>query len=267
MLSEPETNAVPLGDYPLWNETLELMQLYDVGQSSAIVWECEALGVIATLLEKPSDSSKLKKRGEEMASLIAAHMWLPSPVNIFTNVMLNGTAYPRFSPTSFYPMLAGIASDAQATALITDWLTNADKFCVPRSASAAAWPPKNATVGKCYWGLPSISADDPVYSGTTGYWRGPSWTPQSFLVFLGLRRYSHLLSVKNALEGLVRQQLDLLLSVWRPHHHVCENYPSSLVNNSAGADPKTVNSCTGNQFYIWGGLPALAAMVADGFYE
>lgn len=264
----PPRYDVP-GDYPLWNSSLELMQLYDVGQSSAVVWECEALAAIADLLGKRADATKLRAREKQLGAAIAKHMWVPAPLSVFSNVMLNGTAYARISPTSFYPMLAGVATDAQASALVTEWLTNPTRFCVPRSNGSDAWPPKDAAVNGCYWGVPSISADDEDYSGTTGYWRGPAWMPQSFLVFLGLKRYAHLPAVQDAMAGLVRQQLDLVLSVWRPHHHVCENYPSSLVNSSGTTgkvDGTKENTCTGNQFYIWGGLPALAGMIADGVY-
>ena len=153
-------------------------------------------------------------------------------------------------------MLAGIATDEQAAALVGAWLTNKSRFCVP--ASADAWPPAQALHEpsanqdqparprpQCYWGMPSISADDPDYmvadtqSGI--YWRGENWAPQSFLVFLGLQRYAHLAVAREALEGLNKQALDLMMSVWRPHHHICENYPSVLRNDTADGN----NECTG----------------------
>jgi hypothetical protein len=162
-------------------------------------------------------------------------------------------------------MLAGIASDAHATAMITQWLTNRSRFCVPPTPDL--WPPPATAVGDCYWGVPSISADDPQYlvpGGSSGiYWRGENWSPPAYLVYLALRRYAHLRVAREARQGLVAQQMELLLSTWRPHHHVCENYPSSLRNTSSGGPvgrTSPQNECTGNRFYIWGGLPALAAL-------
>jgi len=76
--------------------------------------------------------------------------------------------------------------------MITKWLVSPSRFCVP--ASAADWPPKaherreDALGPACYWGMPSISADDAdfmVAGGTSGiYWRGENWSPQAFLVYV-----------------------------------------------------------------------------------
>lgn len=165
-------------------------------------------------------------------------------------------------------MLTGIATDDQATRMVTSWLTNKSRFCVP--GSPTQWPAANTS--GCYWGVPSISADDPDYlvpGGTSGiYWRGETWQPQVYLVYQsllrygiseaayncwGLRqklcvmvvrvfdRYDHIPVVRNARLGLCAQQKDLFLTVWNATHHVCENYPSTL-----GA---TV-ACTGNNFYM-----------------
>ena len=164
--------------YSLWNSTSHRMRLYDVGQSSALVAECEALAEIATMLGQSADAARLKQRASELGALINRHMWLPE-LSVYSNVLLNGSAYPRISPTSFYPMLAGIASDEQAERMVATWLTNASRFCVPKDA--AAWPPPSGPPSErvnvtCYWGVPSISADDPqfmVAGGTSGiYWRG-----------------------------------------------------------------------------------------------
>lgn len=106
------------------------MRLYDVGQSAAMAAECEALAVLADLVNRSTDAALLRARHAEMASLIAAHVWDPA-LGIFTNLLANGTRYPRISPTSFYPMLAGVATDAQAEQMVSVWLTDRSRFCVP----------------------------------------------------------------------------------------------------------------------------------------
>eukprot|EP00935_MAST-01C_sp_MAST-1C-sp1_P000797 g797.t1 len=245
--------------YSLWDNATHRMRLYDVGQSAAIVAECEALAAIAGLIGgHDADVAMLQAHQKELGGLISEYMWV-EPLGVFSNVLLNGSFYPRIAPTSFYPMLAGIATDEQAETLVRAWLTNSTRFCVP--VSAAAWPPaeqkpQNQT---CFWGMPSISADDPAYMASSyNYWRGFNWAPQSLLVYLGLTRYSHLKDVKDALAGLSAQQLELMLSVWRARHHICENYPSVLQEDAA--------ECTGNWMYIWGGLPALIALIQAGLY-
>jgi hypothetical protein len=42
----------------------------------------------------------------------------------------------------------------------------------------------------CYWGLPSISADDPAFP-KLGYWRGYVWGPMVQLTYWGLQNYQH----------------------------------------------------------------------------
>lgn len=136
-------------------------------------------------------------------------------------------------------------------------------------------------------GVPSISADDPMFlvaGGTSGiYWRGQTWAPQAYLVYKALERYDHIpvwpylsltchcnfgiiglqliscellfaapvQAIRAAKSGLAAQQLSRINSVWQAHHHICENYASTW---DAGGD------CTGNHLYSWGGLSAYIAL-------
>ena len=67
------------------------------------------------------------------------------------------------------------------------WLLNASRFCVSPTAN---FSDNNAS---CYWGLPSISADDVAFP-KLGYWRGYVWGPMSLLTYWGLSHpaYAHL---------------------------------------------------------------------------
>lgn len=251
----------PPVNYSLWDSETKRMRLYDVGQSAAVAFEAEALAEIANVLGHTADAKELRLRQQTMSRLIADNLW-SKELNVYSNMLFNGSLYPRIAPTSFYPLLANIPSDDQVRALVVHWLTNQSRFCVPVSPSH--WPPSESTADSsdnrtCYWGVPSISADDPdflVPGGTSGiYWRGETWSPQAFLVYLCLQQYPHVSEARDAAAGLVKQQLDLMLSVWRSRHHVCENYPSYR-NETAG--------CTGNQLYMWGALPALMAMMEAG---
>ena len=49
------------------------------------------------------------------------------------------------------------------------WLLNSTRFCISED-----WP--SGVTDDCYWGLPSISADDPAFP-PLGYWRGYVWGP------------------------------------------------------------------------------------------
>ena len=128
----------PGGGYNFWDSATHRMQLYDVGQTAAMVGEAKALATLATLLGHDDDAAMLRSRAANLSALVQEHMWLPS-ASVYSNVLANGTVYKRISPTSFIPLLAGIASHEQAQATTAAWLTNGSRFCVP--ADAAHWPP------------------------------------------------------------------------------------------------------------------------------
>ena len=99
----------------------------------------------------------LRARSSDAAAKVAAHLWDESS-GIFVNRFSSGAFNPRISPTSFYPLLAGVASSERATSMMTGWMLNASRFCVTANGDFIG---NNAS--GCYWGLPSISADDPAF--------------------------------------------------------------------------------------------------------
>ena len=110
----------------------------------------------------------------------------------------------------------------------------------------------------CYWGLPSISADDPAYP-PLGYWRGFVWGPMALLTYWGLSHpaYTAAPLVTVARRGLCSQMGELFLSQWRAHRHVCENY----------SPWRNATECTGMHFYHWGGLAGFIGLLDAGFYD
>lgn len=76
--------------YELWDPVAYRMRLFDVGQSSAIAAECEALAIIADALGKDSDAKLLRSRQAQMTTSISAHMW-DDALGVFCNVLFNGT--------------------------------------------------------------------------------------------------------------------------------------------------------------------------------
>ena len=112
---------------------------------------------------------------------------------------------------------------------------------------------------ECYWGLPSIAASDPAYP-PLGYWRGYVWGPMAQLTYWGLQRYDHVPAVRAGRKALCRQMLALMLSQWRAHRHICENYnPHRTADTSHG-------DCSGTRFYHWGALTGRLTMIEEGRY-
>ena len=90
-----------------------------------------ALSKLAFIIGRYDDSIMLKKRGDDMKNRIQNTLW-HKELGIYANRLLNGTFYPRISPTSFYPMQAKVATDGQADLMITKWLLNSTRFCIAR---------------------------------------------------------------------------------------------------------------------------------------
>ena len=77
---------------------------------------------------RPPDPGAAALAISDASAAVQGNLW-SEELGIFANKFSqNGTFYPRISPKSFYPMLAGIATDAQAATMVTRWLLNASRF-------------------------------------------------------------------------------------------------------------------------------------------
>jgi putative isomerase len=141
------------------------MELYDVGFASMFVSEAEALANLSVAIGRPANvTSMLKARAAKQRALITKHLW-DEQGGIYTNLRWNNSFYRRISPTSFYSMMGGAATDSQAAAMVNNWLHSPEHFCVAKNGDFAG------NKDTCYWGLPSIEASDPAFP-PLGYWRG-----------------------------------------------------------------------------------------------
>jgi hypothetical protein len=159
------------------------MPLYDVGMTSLLVSEAEALVELAVILGRNETATMLRKRCADMRVLVQAHLW-NEQLGIYANKFSgNSSFYPRISPTSFWPLFARAANESQAKRMMAEWLHSPTRFCVSKTGDMAG------NNDMCYWGLPSISADDGagVMTNHLGYWRGFVWGPLSILTYWSLQ--------------------------------------------------------------------------------
>ena len=226
-----------------------LMTMYDVGMASIVAMSDESLATLAGAIGRDSDAKMLHTRAAEERRKIEAHLW-DADLSIYSNRRQNGSFYPRISPTSFYPMLAGAAAADRATEMISKWMLNASHFCVSTAGDF------QGNSDDCYWGLPSINAADSAFP-RLGYWRGFVWGPMALLTYWGLAHpaYATVPIVSTARAALCKQMRALFLSQWRRHRHVCENF----------SPKKDATECTGMHFYHWGGLTALIGLLEAGY--
>ncbi len=211
----------PMYDDATFDAQTHLLQVADVGLMSMYIADCDALAAIADLLHKTGEASELRSRSAAYRQKLQT-LWSASD-GIFLNKDLRTRQFSRrLSPTNFYPMLAHVATSAQAQEMVSRHLLNPAEF----------W-------GE--WVIPSIARNDPAFPDQN-YWRGRIWGPMNYLVYLGLRNYD----LPQARSALAEKSYALFLKEWREHGHVHENYNAIL---GTGDDVSS-----SDRFYHWGAL-------------
>ena len=120
----PEYDTPPL----IYNQSTGHLEVYSVQTSSHYLADIEALIKIANATDRTSFIPLLTDRFTQTANALNEYLWDPIS-KIYTNRMFNGTFYPRRSPTAFYPLISGVASDKQADSMMS-YLTSPEFFCV-----------------------------------------------------------------------------------------------------------------------------------------
>lgn len=120
----PEYDTPPLS----YNLTTGHLDVYSVQTTSHFLAEVEALIKIANATGRSSVIPLLSSRFNQTATALNLYLW-DQEEGIYTNRMFNGSFYPRRSPTAFYPLLSGAASDVQADKMMS-FLTSPEFFCV-----------------------------------------------------------------------------------------------------------------------------------------
>jgi putative isomerase len=211
----------PMYDDASYNSTTHLLEFGDVGLMSLYIADSDALATIADTLHQPDEARELRSRSQTYARKLQT-MW-SAEAGIFLNKDLRtGQFSSRLSPTNFYPMLARVATPAQAQTMVSRHLLNPREF----------W-------GE--WVIPATPRDDPAYKDQN-YWRGRIWGPMNYLVYLGLQNYE----VGATRSEFAGKSYALFLKEWREHGHVHENYNATL-----GTGDDVTSS---DRFYHWGAL-------------
>lgn len=196
----------------------------DVGLNALLVLDAEILSGWAEQRGDRTTADRLHQRGAALADRVRDRLW-DDERKIFANRLWNGRFVRSIAPTSFYPLLAGIATPEQTRHLL-NWLDDPRKF-------------------GGFWRLPSVTRDDPAYHDNV-YWRGRVWPPLNLLTYLGLRRAGE----DEAAQRLAADSYRLFDQAWRKGQ--CpENFNAE--SGLADDQPDT------DLFYGWGGLMPLIA--------
>jgi hypothetical protein len=210
----------PMYDGVAYDAHTHTMNLNDVGLNSLYALDAECLSKIARILEKEDDSFRFLAQYERMKKLINEKLWNRED-GIYENRFWNGQFSRHLSPTNFYPMFAGIATQEQAQRMIERHLLNTKEF----------------------WGtyvIPSIARNDPAFLDQF-YWRGDIWGPTNYIVYQAINRYAF---DEVALE-YAQKNFDLFMGDWKTNQHDNEQYHADGGNGG------------GDTHYTWGALLCL----------
>jgi putative isomerase len=157
----------PVHDEAAFDANTRTLNSADVGLNSLIALDAEMLARIAERIGEVEAARRHAATAEALKARIAERLW-DDERQCFANRLWSGKFVRSIAPTSFFPLLAGAASDEQARAMVR-LLNDPAKF-------GGAWL------------LPSVTRDDPAFHDNV-YWRGRIWPPLNFLVWAGLCRY------------------------------------------------------------------------------
>ncbi len=210
----------PVFDDGGYDENAYTMKMNDIGLNSLYAVDAESLAKIAAILGDTDSSRRYEAEYEVMKQRINASLWNEKD-GIYEDRHWNGEFTHRIAPTSFYPLLAGIATPAQAGRMVKEHLLNPKEF----------------------WGkyvIPTIARDDPAFPDQF-YWRGSIWGPTNYLVYEGLKRYKF----DTTAFAVAQKSYDLFMDDWRTNQQDDEQYLAW--GGRAKGDPH----------YTWGALLVL----------
>lgn len=226
-------NSTMYDDAP-YDSTTHLQKLGDVGLMSLYIEDCKALADIANEINKPDIATELNSRAAKYTASLKT-LW-NEKFGLFLNKNLDNGAFSyRLSPTLFYPLIPGVATQEQADRMMKEHFYNPEEF-----------------LGKYI--LSSSPRNDTAYKANT-YWRGRIWAPLNFLVYLGVRNYK----LPKAQKDIVEKSKELLLQSWLSNRYIYENY-----NADTGEGDDVPNS---DKFYHWGALLGFISFVEGGYVQ
>jgi hypothetical protein len=213
----------PMYDDVVFNTETHTLELNDIGQNSLYALDCYCMGIIAGELGKIEDSGIFTREYNRVKDLVQKTMW-DAEESMYCNTRWDGKKDHVYSPTNFYPIIAGIATAEQAKAMIQKHLLNENEFG-----------------GK--YVIPTIGRNQRGFTDQN-YWRGRVWGPANYLVYEGLRR----LGDRESAAIIAEKGLALFREEWEAEGHIHENY------NSITGDGDDVRNA--DPYYTWGALLA-----------
>jgi putative isomerase len=216
----------PIHDEADWVPSARTLNSADVGLNALLALDGEVLADMADHRGDHATAERLRRRALDLGERVRRDLWDPSR-QIFANRLWSGEFVRSLAPTSFYPMLSGIADAGQVEHLCR-WLRDPAAFG-----------------GR--FRLPSVTRDDAAYADNV-YWRGRIWPPLNLLTYMGLCR-----------AGLTQEARSLAQDSWRLFRRgwLKRQCPENFNAETGRADDQPDTDL----FYTWGALMALLPVI------
>lgn len=208
---------------------------------------------MATLLGKESEVKDLVEEIEALREFSNQHLWNDG-IKFYCDRLPSGALLPMKHIGAYWALLAGIVPEDRMPSFVAH-LDNPTEFNRVHR-------------------IPALSADDPSYSGTGGYWCGGIWAPTNYMVLKGLdgsgqEELAHVIAL-NHLENVVKvfesddihwdgaeqfkQFFHLTDLQFDDKHTLWENYAPDQITPGSHSKPGYVG---------WTGLPPIAVFLED----
>ena len=227
-INESGMDNLAVFDEASFDERTHTLDFEEIGHNSMLVLGFEALSKIAHELGRHEESQVLAARGQLLAEIVREELWDDRRA-IFAGRLWDGRFAEHLAPTSFFPLLAGIASEEQAEILVTRHLLDPSAFG-----------------GDLV--VPTTPRTDPV-AHDNAYWRGRIWPPLNFMIWDGLRRYGYW---SEATE-LAHKSWQIFNRGWAARRHAHENFQMFPATGCDAQDS--------DEFYSWGAMMPLISVL------
>lgn len=176
--------------------------------------ELEAMAIISGKLGMPKEQAEYSAHAARLKDLINTVFWDSKDGFYYDRNEKTGKEIRVKSVAGFFPLWAGVATPEQASRLVNEHLMNPKEFWT-------AYP------------VPTYALTElDFYEGTRDgecNWRGNTWIPSNFMIFLGLMRYGF----NNDARKLADKTYDMALH----ENPVTREYYNSKTGQGYGMNP------------------------------
>ncbi|MDR2413457.1 MAG: hypothetical protein LBD64_00530 [Odoribacteraceae bacterium] len=211
-----------------------------VDASAQMVMQCDNLASMCLELGLAGKAARYREMAREIAGRMNTWMWDDND-GIYYDLHVDGSRMKWKSIAAFWPMIAGITTPRQDSALVGH-LKNPAEF----------WRDMV---------FPTLAASHDNYHENGGYWLGAVWAPTNYAVIKGLERVGRNDVAREAAE----RYLEGLYQVFLQTGTLWENYAAERVNGKfrQGVNDRTPPGDCRRDFVGWTGLGPISLLIEN----